>query len=120
MDSVRLRLRIPGRPQTARSVAAPSLAVEESQGEAKALSWETFLDTYLPALVLALGVGIALPAIPSLARSFHVSFSLASGVVTAYLLGGLVGSIPSGLLVDRFGRRRVMLAGPLISASMAF
>jgi MFS family permease len=79
-----------------------------------------FLDTYLPALVLALGVGIALPAIPTLARSFHVSFGIASGVVTSYLLGGLAGSIPSGWLIDRFGRRRVMLAGPLISACMAF
>ena len=88
--------------------------------ENNALSWETFLDTYLPALVLALGVGIALPAIPTLARSFHVGFGLASGVVTAFLLGGMAGSIPTGWLIDRFGRRRVMLAGPLLTSAMAF
>jgi MFS family permease len=88
--------------------------------ETNALSWETFLDTYLPALVLALGVGIALPAIPTLARSFNVGFGLASGVVTAFLLGGMVGSIPTGWLIDRFGRRRVMLAGPLLTSAMAF
>jgi len=93
---------------------------DEPRGEPGALSWATFLDTYLPALVLALGVGIALPAIPALARSFHVGFGLASGVVTSFLLGGMVGSIPSGWLIDRFGRRRVMLAGPLLTSAMAF
>jgi MFS family permease len=88
--------------------------------EIRAFSWSTFLDTYLPALVLALGTGIALPAIPTLARSFHVSFGLASGVLTAFLLGGLAGSIPTGWLIDRFGRRRIMLIGPLLTALMAF
>src|SRR5881398_2830698 len=72
----------------------------------RAFSWDTFLDTYLPALVFALGTGIALPAVPTLARSFHVSFGVASGVLTAFLLGGTIGTIPTGWLIDRFGRRR--------------
>jgi len=78
------------------------------------------LDTYLPALVLALGVGIALPAIPTLARSFHVSFGLASGVITAFLIGNVLGTIPTGWLIDRFGRRQIMLVGPLLTSAMAF
>jgi MFS family permease len=86
---------------------------------AAAVSWEAFLSTYLPALVLALGTGIALPAIPTLAKSFDVSFGVASGVVTAFLLGNLAGTIPSGWLIDRFGRRPVLIAGPLLSAAMA-
>src|SRR5579875_3081532 len=86
----------------------------------KALSWDAFISTYLPALILALGVGIALPAIPTLARSFNVSFGIASYVVTAFLIGNLVGTIPTGWLVDRFGRRRVMLLGPLLTSAMAF
>jgi MFS family permease len=85
----------------------------------RAVSWEAFLSTYLPALVLALGTGIALPAIPTLAMSFGVSFGVASGVVTAFLLGNLAGTIPSGWLIDRFGRRPVLLAGPILSATMA-
>jgi MFS family permease len=92
--------------------------VETQSGNA--LSWESFLDTYLPALVLALGIGIALPAIPALARSFHVSFGVASGVITAFLLGNTAGTIPTGWLIDRFGRRRVMLVGPLLTSAMAF
>ena len=49
-----------------------------------------------------------------------VSFGVASGVVTSYLLGNLLGTIPSGWLIDRFGRRPVLIAGPVISATMAF
>jgi MFS family permease len=86
----------------------------------KAVSWDAFISTYLPALVLALGIGIALPAIPSLAKSFNVGFGVASYVVTAFLLGNLAGTIPTGWLIDRFGRRKVMLAGPLLTSVMAF
>ena len=71
-------------------------------------------------MILALGTGVAVPALPTLAKSFGVSFGLASGVVTMYLLGNLAGTIPSGWLVDRFGRRPVLIAGPLLSAAMAF
>lgn len=85
-----------------------------------ALSWDALLSTYLPALVLALGAGVALPVIPTLAKSFGVSFGVASGVVTAFLIGSLAGAIPSGWLIDRFGRRSVMIAGPLLTSAMAF
>ena len=85
-----------------------------------ALSWSAFLSTYLPALIYALGAGIALPAVPTLAKSFDVGFGVASGVVTAFLLGNLAGTIPSGWLIDRFGRRSVMIAGPLLTSATAF
>ena len=70
--------------------------------------------------MLALGVGIALPAIPTLARSFHVGFLLASNVITAFLIGNTLGTIPTGWLIDRIGRRPIMLIGPLLTSSMAF
>jgi len=70
-------------------------------------------------LVLALGTGIALPAIPVLAKSFGISFGLASGVITAFLFGGVVGTVPTGWLIDRIGRRKVMLAGPLLTSAVA-
>ena len=59
------------------------------------------------------------PAIPTLAKSFNVSFGVASFVLTAFLLGGTIGTIPTGWLIDRFGRRRIMLAGPLLTAVLA-
>jgi MFS family permease len=88
--------------------------------ESKALSWDQFISTYLPALVLALGVGVALPAVPTFAKSFHVGFGLASFVTTSFLIGSVVGTIPSGWFIDRLGRRRVMLLGPLLTGIMAF
>lgn len=95
--------------------------VTASRPEAQAaVSWNALLATYLPALILALGTGIAVPAIPTLARSFHVSFGLASGVVTAYVLGNLVGTLPAGWLIDRLGARVVLISAPLVTTSMAF
>ncbi|MBV9120374.1 MAG: MFS transporter, partial [Chloroflexi bacterium] len=76
-------------------------------------------STYLPAFTLALGLGMALPAIPPLARSFDVSFGLASLVISSFLLGGLAGSLPTGALIDRFGLRAVMLVGPILTSAMA-
>jgi MFS family permease len=102
-------------------------ATEQAQSEPEqgaphvgaAVSWDAFLSTYLPALVLALGTGIVLPAVPTLAKSYDVSFGLASGVITSYLVGSLAGTLPSGWLIDRFGSRPVMIAGPVLAALMA-
>jgi MFS family permease len=91
-----------------------------SSGVGAAVSWRALLSTYLPALILSTGVGIALPAIPALANSFHVSFGVASGVITLFLIGSLAGTIPAGWLIDRFGRRPILIAGPLIIAVAAF
>ena len=90
-----------------------------ASGRVAAVSWDAFLSTYLPALVLAIGTGIALPAVPTLAKSFGVSFGVASGVVTAFVLGNVAGTIPSGWLIDRFGRRVVLIAGPLLTSAVA-
>jgi MFS family permease len=57
--------------------------------------------------------------LPALAKSFHVSFGLASGVITAFLLGNVAGTIPAGWLIDRFGRRPMLIAGPLLTAAVA-
>ena len=70
----------------------------QQQKSTSAVSWESFLSTYLPALILALGTGIALPAIPTLARSFNVSFGVASGVVTMFLLGNFLGPLLSAAI----------------------
>jgi MFS family permease len=86
----------------------------------RAVSWDAFLSTYLPALVLAIGTGIALPAIPTLAKSYAVSFGMASGIVTAFVLGNVAGTIPSGWLIDRFGNRVVLIAAPLITSATSF
>src|SRR5262249_14342211 len=100
-------------------VASPPASATSEVSESAALSWETIFSTYVPAMLLALGVGMALPAIPILARSFDVGFGLASFVVTAFLIGGAAGTIPTGWLLDRSGRRPILISGPIITAVVA-
>lgn len=69
---------------------------------------------YFPAVVLALGQGIATPVIPVFAKSFGTSFGVASLVIIIHSLGSLLSTLPTGVLVDRWGRRPVLFAGPLL------
>ena len=49
-----------------------------------------------------------------------MSFGVASAVITVYLLGNFVSTLPSGWMIDRFGRRTVLISAPLIIAATAF
>src|SRR5262245_20270044 len=86
---------------------------QESSG---IFSSDQFLTLYFPAFVFALGYSIATPAIPVFARSFNTGFGVASLVVVAHALGALLATVPTGFLVDRMGRRPVLIAGPVLVA----
>ena len=75
------------------------------------------LTLYFPAFILALGYSIATPAIPIFAKSFDTSFAIASLVIVAHALGGLIAAVPTGFLVDRLGRRPMLFAGPILMAA---
>lgn len=74
------------------------------------------LGLHVPAIALGLGNGIGLPVLPELTKLYGVSIVQASWVFVAYLLGTLVASLPTGMLIDRIGRRWILLAGPLVVA----
>jgi MFS family permease len=78
------------------------------------------LSLYLPALILGLGTSIAEPAIPVYARSFGVTFGVAALVLVAYGAGSATATLPTGYLLDRFGRRKVILLGPVLAALASF
>jgi MFS family permease len=65
---------------------------------------------------VALGYGIVAPAIPEFARQFGVSIAAAAGVVSAFALMRVVGALPAGRLVDRFGEHSVMAVGIAVVA----
>ena len=75
------------------------------------------LTLYFPVFVLSLGYSIATPAIPVFAKSFDTGFGVASLVIVAHGLGGLVAAVPTGFLVDRLGRRPMLFAGPILMAA---
>ena len=91
-----------------------------SSGEASSPRGSLLLSLHLPAVALGLGTGITMPVLPLLARSFDVSVGLAALVFIVQMLGGAAGTLPTGYAIDRFGRRKVLIAGPVITAAAAF
>ncbi len=80
------------------------------------LSKQLFFSLYVPAIMLALGQSMIAPVIPGFARSFQVSFATASLVFVMAPVGALVSTFPVGILLDRVGRKPLLITGPLIAA----
>jgi MFS family permease len=68
------------------------------------------------AFCVALGFGILAPAIPVFAKSFEVTATQASAVISVFALMRLIGAVPAGWLVDRVGERSVLATGLSIVA----
>ncbi|HEV2122771.1 MAG TPA: MFS transporter, partial [Chloroflexota bacterium] len=67
------------------------------------------LPVYVPTLLLSIGTGILVPTLPLYADSFGVSLSLVSLAVAAAGMGTLIGDVPAGMMLERFGRKPVMV-----------
>jgi len=78
-----------------------------------------FFQLYLPSLLMALGAGMIVPAVPLLGRTFGISIGFAAQVVTAQVLGRAISLIPAGWLNDRFGLRAGMIIGAGIAVISA-
>ncbi len=74
---------------------------------------------YGSAMISGLGFAMVLPAIPVFVTEFDVSVGAAAQVITAFALGRFVGTPLSGFMVDRFGSRRTMVAGPAVAGAAA-
>jgi MFS family permease len=62
-------------------------------------------------LAIAVGFALVAPALPSFARSFNVTVTAASAVISAFAVARLLFAPVSGRLVSLLGERRVYLAG---------
>jgi DHA1 family multidrug resistance protein-like MFS transporter len=78
------------------------------------------LSIYVPAFFIMIGISIVSPILSIYARSFGVSYTLATLAVSAYAIGRLFTNLPVGILGDRIGRRPVLLGGALIITVSAF
>jgi MFS family permease len=92
----------------------------EAKGRANAMSLRLnglgriIFNIYVPSVLMGFGLGMLLPTLPILARSFDVPPEMAAQGITALLIGRVLCLFPAGYLVDRFGRRFAMVVGPLI------
>ena len=66
-------------------------------------------------LVMA-GQGVIAPILPAFALDFGVSTAMVGLTMTAFALSRMVLNIPLGLASDRYGRRLLLVGGPLVTA----
>ncbi|PKB64326.1 MAG: hypothetical protein BZY82_11270, partial [SAR202 cluster bacterium Io17-Chloro-G3] len=61
-----------------------------------------------------MGQGVIAPVLPLFAKEFGVGVAMVGFTIAVFGLGRFFTNIPAGLASERYGRRRVMLAGLLI------
>ncbi len=79
-----------------------------------------FLTLHLPAISMGLGMGMTAVVLPELTKSLGEGAGAAIMVFIIYQAGSVVAPLPTGYLIDRFGRRPTLLAGPVILAGTSF
>jgi MFS family permease len=67
------------------------------------------LAAFLPTLLFSVGEGAIIPIIPIAAHNLGASLALAGVIASMIMVGELVGDIPSGWVVSRFGERTSMI-----------
>ena len=79
--------------------------------------WKPALFIYLPSMLMGLGQGIILPALPNLGVEFGVSGVVAVQVITVQLAGRMIVLIPAGGVIDRWGTKPPMIVGAAVAAA---
>jgi DHA1 family multidrug resistance protein-like MFS transporter len=66
--------------------------------------------------IIMLGQGVTSPVLPLYAKSFGVSAASVGLTIAAFGLARMILNVPVGLASDRFGRRLVLVGGPIVVA----
>src|SRR5882724_7200459 len=97
----------------------------EEQQSPNPIAASTVADTKAPIAVLAaaflfnLGQGVLRPSLPLyLQHVFAANYRMVTLIPVVFGLGKWIASLPTGFLLDRLGRRRLMVAGLVIIASI--
>src|SRR6476620_2941340 len=81
----------------------------ETSREIRASAWITLAILGSTILITMYGETMLLPAIRDVIRDFHISYSTASWILTAYLISGAVMTPIAGKLSDIYGRKKLVL-----------
>jgi MFS family permease len=79
------------------------------------VGWAVLGSIYLPALLFSIGEGSVIPIAASRATQLGAPLALGSVIAGSLVIGQLLGDIPSGYAVSRFGERNAMLASTALS-----
>lgn len=84
-------------------------------------TWSTlrplFPTVFIPSAVFGIGQGAGSPVIALTARDLGASVGVAGLIVALVGLGAVLGDLPAGRVVARFGERRAIIAGSLIGTT---
>ncbi|EMF4401184.1 MFS transporter, partial [Serratia marcescens] len=85
-----------------------------------ATPWLAVINVLFAGIAAALHVGKATIALPALEAEFGRSLEALSWVISAFPFVGVFGGIAAGLLVRRWGDRRLLALGLLIISAASF
>ena len=74
-----------------------------------ASAWKVLAILSCIATMVMYAETMLIPAIPDLIKDFHVSYSMSSWILTAYLVSGAVMTPIAGKLSDIYGRKKILL-----------
>ncbi|WP_022898946.1 MFS transporter [Humibacter albus] len=72
------------------------------------------LAAFLPTALFSIGEGAVIPIIPVLAHDLGSGLALAGFIGGMIMVGEMIGDIPSGWIVSRFGERTSMIASAML------
>jgi MFS family permease len=81
-----------------------------------ASAWKILVILSCLATMVMYAETMLIPAIPDLIKDFHVSYSMSSWILTAYLITGAVMTPIAGKLSDIYGKKRILLIIMIIYA----
>ncbi len=79
--------------------------------------WSAVLFLYFPSVLMGLGQGMIIPALPLIGDVYDVPGALAAQALTVQLLGRMASLIPAGAMIDRFGVKPAMVGGAFAAAA---
>jgi len=88
----------------------------ETEADGKRLVYLATAISALGGMLFGYDIGVISGAILFIKSDFSLSPSLEEIVVSSVLLGSLVGAVVGGLLTDRLGRRRLLIAAAVVFA----
>lgn len=95
-----------------RAVPHPS----STAARADATNWRAVLIVVASGVIAALQVGKGIIALPILRTDFALSLGAAGWIISVFSILGMLGGIPAGIVVNRFGDRFISVLGLFILA----